>query len=119
MAATRSGSMAAARVRNVTGVSAAKLARVGGKVKSPVAVGFVRFGFGRLRVLVVAIIRLPMAVADPGTTRAAPVSNVAAGVTGPRGAVRIASHPAHGLQSADAPRVLATLMRPLTGGPPC
>src|SRR5207244_5401578 len=69
-------------VRNVTGVSAAKLARVGGKVKSPVAVGLVRCGFGRMRVLVVAIIRLPMAVADPGTTRAAPVSNVAARVTG-------------------------------------
>jgi hypothetical protein len=46
-------------------------------VKSPVAFGFVRFGFVRLRVLVVGIIRLSMAVADPGTTRAAPVSNVA------------------------------------------
>jgi len=31
----------------------------------------------------------------------------------------VQTHPAHGLQSADAPRVIATLMRPLTGGSPC
>jgi hypothetical protein len=30
----------------------------------------------------------------------------------------VQTHPAHGLQSADAPRAIAMLMRP-TGGPPC
>src|SRR5437762_3255671 len=39
MTATRWGWTAAVRVRNVTGVSAAKLARVSGKLKSPVAFG--------------------------------------------------------------------------------
>jgi Swiss Army Knife RNA repair-like protein len=31
----------------------------------------------------------------------------------------VQTHPAHGLQPADAPRALATLMRPVNGGPPC
>jgi hypothetical protein len=30
----------------------------------------------------------------------------------------VLTHPAHGLRPADAPRAIATLMRPLTGGPP-
>jgi hypothetical protein len=30
----------------------------------------------------------------------------------------VQTHPAHGLQSSDAPRAIAMLMRP-TGGPPC
>ena len=31
----------------------------------------------------------------------------------------VLTHPAHGLQPADAPRAIATLMRPVNGGPPC
>jgi len=31
----------------------------------------------------------------------------------------VQTHPAHGLQPADAPRAIAVLMRPLNGGPPC
>jgi hypothetical protein len=31
----------------------------------------------------------------------------------------VQTHPAHGLQPADAPRALATLMRAVNGGPPC
>ena len=31
----------------------------------------------------------------------------------------VQTHPAHGLQSADAPRAIAMLMRSLTGGLPC
>jgi hypothetical protein len=31
----------------------------------------------------------------------------------------VQTHPAHGLQPADAPRAIALLMRPITGGPPC
>ena len=31
----------------------------------------------------------------------------------------ILTHPAHGLQPADAPRAIATLRRALNGGPPC
>jgi hypothetical protein len=46
------------RVRKVTGVSGAKLAGVGGKLKSPAALGLVRLAGVRLRGLVVGIIRL-------------------------------------------------------------
>jgi len=31
----------------------------------------------------------------------------------------VQTHPAHGLQPGDAPRAIATLMRPTPGGPPC
>ena len=31
----------------------------------------------------------------------------------------VQTHPAHGLQPADAPRAIATLLRPLTGRKPC
>jgi hypothetical protein len=31
----------------------------------------------------------------------------------------VQTHPAHGLQPADAPRAVATLMRASSGGPPC
>lgn len=31
----------------------------------------------------------------------------------------VQTQPAHGLQPADAPRAIATLMRPLSGGPQC
>jgi hypothetical protein len=31
----------------------------------------------------------------------------------------VQTHPAHGLQPADAPRAIAMLLRPLNGGPPC
>jgi len=31
----------------------------------------------------------------------------------------VQTHPARGLQPADVPRAIATLMRPLNGGPPC
>jgi HAD domain in Swiss Army Knife RNA repair proteins len=31
----------------------------------------------------------------------------------------VLTHPAHGLRTDDAPRAIATLMRPTDGGPPC
>jgi hypothetical protein len=59
MTATRSGWTAAVRVRNVTGVSAATLACVGGKPKSSAAFGLVRFRGVGLRVSLVAIVGPP------------------------------------------------------------
>ena len=38
---------------------------------------------------------------------------------GERGTHLVQTHPAHGLQPADAPRAIAVLMRPLNRGPPC
>jgi len=38
---------------------------------------------------------------------------------GELGAHLVQTHPAHGLQPADAPRAIATLLRPLTGRKPC